>query len=321
MRLAIAIMGEYDACLAPPVPPRHPLMKVGNIHVRRVADIEKLAHPASRGFPRLSKAELEAHAKRLGPHFIDPLTLEIFMSFHTYVVRHGELTMLVDACIGNDKDRPTRPNWHRRHGNFLDKLAAAGVTPDDVDIVMCTHLHADHTGWNTRLVDGRWVPTFPNARYVMAEVEYRHLLTKAARDGRPAADHHGHAYADSVLPVVQSGQADMVSMEHRIAAGIHTEPAPGHTPGGVLLHLEDGGAHAVCIGDLIHHPLQLSDPEMPTGYCEDPEAAARQRAAFCRRYADTETRVLTAHFPSPSAGWIRRDGAAYRFEFDESALG
>lgn len=310
MLLAIADPDEYDACF-----PSEDLMKIGGILVERVADIEKSAHPASRGFPSLSREKLEAHARRLGPNFIDLRTLDLFLSFHTYVVRYGDTTMLVDACVGNDKDRPTRPNWHRRQSDFLQKLAAVGVNPEDVDIVMCTHLHADHVGWNTRLVNGQWVPTFPNARYLMAEVEYRYLLDKVARVGIEA---NHHCYPDSVLPIVEHGQADMVSMSHRVAPGIHTEPAPGHTPGSVLVHLEDGGDHAICVGDLMHHPLQLADPDMPSGYCEDPAAAARQRSAFCRKYADTGTRVLTAHFPAPSAGWIRRDGQAYRFEFDDS---
>ena len=290
-------------------------MQVGSIHIQRVADIEKSAHPASRGFPTLSQEALRGHAERLGPHFIDPKTLDIFLSFHTYVVRCEGRTILVDTCVGNDKDRPTRQNWNRRKGDFLGKLAAAGVTPEDVDIVMCTHLHADHVGWNTRLVNGKWVPTFPNARYLMSELEYRSLVEKVAREGS-GANHH--SYPDSVLPLIEHQQADLVDMSHRVMAGIHMEPAPGHTPGGVLIHIENGGDHAICVGDLIHHPLQMADPDMLSGYCEDPPAAARRRADFCRQYADTQTRVLTAHFVAPSAGWIRRDGKAYHFEFDHS---
>jgi glyoxylase-like metal-dependent hydrolase (beta-lactamase superfamily II) len=284
------------------------------MRVERIADIDKSAHPASRGFPTLTRAALEQHARRLGPHFIDPGTLDIYLSFHTYVVRQGPFTMLVDTCIGNDKERPTRPNWQHRQGDFLAKLAAAGVKPEDVDVVMCTHLHADHVGWNTRLVNGKWVPTFPKARYLMTGVELKSLEDRVAREG-PEVNHH--CYPDSVLPIVKSGQAELIPMEHSVASGVQTEPCPGHSPGSVLVHLEDGGDHAVCIGDLIHHPLQLADPAMPTGYCEDPQAASRQRVRFCERFADTRTRVLTAHFPSPSAGWIRRDGAAYRFDFDQ----
>jgi len=290
-------------------------MQVGNIRIERVADIEKSAHSAERGFPTLTAEMLRAHALRLGPTLIDPDTLELFLSFHTYVVRQGDTTLLVDACIGNDKERPSRPNWHRRQGDFLANLAAAGVKPQDVDALLCTHLHADHVGWNTRLVDGRWIPTFPNARYLMADVELRYLQDKVAREGN-AANHH--CYPDSVLPILEHGQAEIVSMSHRVSKGIYTEPAPGHTPGSVLIHLEDGIEHAICSGDLMHHPLQMADPGMPTQYCEDPQAAARFRTSFCSQYADTPTRVLTAHFPNPSKGWIRCDGKGYRFEFDFS---
>lgn len=288
-------------------------MQVGGIRIQRIADIEKSAHPASRGFPTLTRDQLQLYAMRLGAHFIDPATLDIFLSFHTYLVHCGEKTILIDTCIGNDKDRPTRPNWHRRQGDFLSKLSAAGVAPEDVDVVLCTHLHADHVGWNTRLVNGRWAPTFPNARYLMADEELRYLRDKVGREGNEA---NHHCYPDSVLPVIEHGQADIVTMSHRVAPGIFMEPAPGHTPGSVLIHLEDGAEHAVCVGDLIHHPLQMSDPGMPTGYCEDPQAAARRRVDFCARYADSGSRVLTAHFPAPSAGWIRREASAYRFEFD-----
>lgn len=288
-------------------------MQVGNIRIDRVADIEKSAHPAARGFPTLTKEMLQEQAIRLGPDLIDPGSLDLFMSFHTYVVRQGDATMLVDACVGNDKERPARPNWHRRQGDFLERLAAAGVRPQDVDAVLCTHLHADHVGWNTRLVNGQWVPTFPNARYLMAEVELRHLQDKVAREGNAA---NNHCYPDSVLPVIERGQAELVSTSHRISSGIYTEHAPGHTPGSVLIHIEDGHEHAICTGDLIHHPVQMSDPGMPTQYCEDPPASARLRSSFCRQYADTRTAVLTAHFPYPSKGWIKRDGQAFRFEFD-----
>src|SRR3990172_7697054 len=212
-------------------------MQVGNIRIDRVADIEKSAHPAARGFPTLTKEMLQEHAIRLGPDLIDPGSLDLFMSFHTYVVRQGDATMLVDACVGNDKERPARPDWHRRQGDFLERLAAAGVRPQDVDAVLCTHLHADHVGWNTRLVNGQWVPTFPNARYLMAEVELRHFQDKVAREGNAA---NNHCYPDSVLPVIERGQAELVSTSHRISSGIYTEHAPGHTPGSVLIHIEDG---------------------------------------------------------------------------------
>ncbi len=287
-------------------------MQFGSIEVCRVADMESVQLPTLRGFPTLTQEALRGYAARLGPGMIDPESLDLLISFHTYVVRTGGKVILIDTCIGNDKSRPKRADWHHRQGDFLERLRRVGVAPEDVDVVMCTHLHADHVGWNTRLVNGRWVPTFPNARYLMAETEYQHLREQLRQHGPDVF--HG-CYADSVLPVVESGQAEMVSTSHRVGAGIYTEAVPGHTPGSVLIHLEDGG-HGICTGDLIHHPFQLFCPDMGTRYCADPAQASAQRVAFCERYADTRARLLTAHFPAPSTGRIVRDGKAFSFVFE-----
>jgi len=289
------------------------MLHVGGFEVIRVPDIERLVLPTSRGFPRLTRPMLEEYLRRLGPGLVSPGDLGLVLSFHSWVLRRGDRVFLIDACVGNDKERPDRPKWHRRSSDYLAKLAAAGVRPEQVEAVMCTHLHADHVGWNTRLVDGRWVPTFPRARYVIAEAEYGYWKAEHARLGATAA--HG-SFADSVLPVVQSGQADMVPGNHRVAPGLQLEAAPGHTPGTVLIHVEDRGEHAVCTGDILHHPFQLECPDMPSDYCEDPEASARTRVGICARFADSPTRILTSHFPDPSSGFIRREGSAYRFEFD-----
>jgi glyoxylase-like metal-dependent hydrolase (beta-lactamase superfamily II) len=230
-------------------------------------------------------------------------------------VRTGRYTILVDSCIGNDKDRPTRPKWHRRQGDFLTQLAAAGVTPDDVDFVMCTHLHADHVGWNTRLVNGAWVPTFPKAQYLIAEPEYAHW--KRQHDSNPPEPVLHGSFADSVLPVVQAGQAVMVRMDHEVEAGLHLEPAVGHTPGNVVIHVQNEGRHAVLLGDVLHHPVQLAYPEWSTRFCEDPAQSAKTRRGLIECYADTQTRLVTAHFAAPTFGRAVRDGASFGFVFDD----
>ncbi len=289
------------------------MLPIGQFQIDRLADIEPVRLPSMRGFPLLTKDILTEHARIMGPRFIDPQTLDLFISFHTYVLRINGRVILVDACIGDHKHRPNRPDWHMRQSDFLQRLAGLGVKPEDVDAVMCSHLHADHVGWNTRLVNGQWVPTFPNARYIMAEVEYKHWLARYEREG--VSLNHG-SFADSVLPVVQSGQADMVGMSQQIERGIRLEPAAGHTPGTVFIHVEDGGGHGVLTGDIIHHPIQLAFPGMPTQYCEDPALASKVRVAMCERYANTGTRLLTAHFPAPSSGCILRDGKHFGFAFD-----
>ncbi len=290
-------------------------LRCGRISVDKVVDLDTVPFPAQAIYPDATPEIMRAEQRRLGAHHVDPASLDLLLSFHCFVVRTGGLTILVDTCVGNDKERPTRPPWHRRRGPFLDRLRAAGVAPEDVDIVMCTHLHADHVGWNTQLVDGAWVPTFPRARYLFAEAEFKYW--QRLYDGNPATPIAYGSFADSILPVVASGQADMISTDHRVATGIQLEGAAGHTPGTLLIHVEDGSGHAILCGDILHHPVQMAHPEWSTHFCVNPELSRRNRTGLLCRYADTETRLLTGHFQSPTAGRIRREGAAYRFEFDK----
>lgn len=288
----------------------------GRFSISKIADLENVLYPAQAICPDATEAALREAQPRLGSRLMDPATLQLVMSFNCFVVRTGRHTILVDSCIGNDKERPTRPAWHRRQGPFLDALSALGIAAESVDFVLCTHLHADHVGWNTRLVNGNWVPTFPKAQYIMAETEYRHW--RALHDSRPPEPVLHGSFADSVLPVVDSGQAVMVPMDHEVISGVHLEGAPGHTPGGVVIHVEDGAARAILVGDLMHHPIQVVHPEWSTNFCEDPVLSGRTRVDFVRRHADTGARILTGHFPAPTVGQIRRDGGRHIFAFDDA---
>jgi glyoxylase-like metal-dependent hydrolase (beta-lactamase superfamily II) len=288
----------------------------GRFSISKIADLENALYPPQAIYPDATEVALRTAAKWLGPALVDPQTLHLVLGFNCYVVRTGRHTILVDSCIGNDKERPLRPTWHRRQAPFLDTLKDLGVTPESVDFVLCTHLHADHVGWNTRLVNGAWVPTFPNAQYLIAETEYRHW--RALHDSHPPEPILFGAFADSVLPVVESGQAVMVPMDHEVATGVHLEGAPGHTPGNVVIHVEDGGAKAILCGDLMHHPVQVLHPEWSTNFCVDPVASRRSRIDFVGRHADTGARILTGHFPAPTAGQIRRDGTRHVFAFDDA---
>jgi glyoxylase-like metal-dependent hydrolase (beta-lactamase superfamily II) len=290
-------------------------LRLGRFEISRIAEIEDQRYPGNGMFPDADDAALRELARHLGPKLVDPATLELLVTFNCFIVRSGRHTVLVDSCVGNDKDRPTRPQWHRRQGKFLDQLAAIGVTPEDVDFVLCTHLHADHVGWNTRLVNGAWVPTFPKAQYLIAEPEYAYW--KREHDSHPAEPVLHGSFADSVLPVVRAGQAVMVRMDHQVDAGLHLEAAVGHTPGNVVIHVEDGGRHAVLLGDVMHHPVQMAHPEWSTRFCLDPARSAQTRLDLLRRYADTETRLVTAHFPAPTFGCAVREGNAFGFKFDE----
>jgi glyoxylase-like metal-dependent hydrolase (beta-lactamase superfamily II) len=255
----------------------------------------------------------------LGPGFIDPEADRVYLSFHTYVVRTRHLTILVDTCNGNHKERLSMPAWHRLNTPYLEELAKIGLQPADIDVVLCTHLHADHIGWNTRLVDGQWVPTFPNARYLMGRAEFEHW--HRLHQSGPAMPVNRGSFVDSVLPVVDAGQAVLVETDHVIqrdeSEGVWLEPSVGHTPGHVCVHVEGGGRHALLAGDAIHHPVQLTYPDLAIAADFDRPRAAQTRRSLVERYADTKTMLLTAHFPTPTAGYIVRHKDEFRFRFGE----
>ena len=248
---------------------------------------------------------VERHRAWLAPHFLDDKG-RFLQSIHTFVVRAPGLTVLVDTCVGNDKDRGGRAPFHMMRTPFLDDLKAAGVAPESVDLVVCTHLHVDHVGWNTRLDTGRWVPTFPRARRLFARRECEHWSSENADDTK-------RIMADSVTPVLDAGLADLVAMDHRVSSEMWFEPTPGHTPGHVSVRLASGGAEAVITGDLMHCPVQVAEPDWGSHFDSDPEQARKTRRAFCERYADTAVAVLGTHFHHPTAGRIVRHGSTWRF--------
>lgn len=263
--------------------------------------------------PDSRAAEIAEAAAWLRPHLADASLAHGLLSFHSYVLRTERCTILIDACIGNDKDRGGYPGFHRLNTGWLAELQALGVSPESVDYVLCTHLHADHVGWNTCLRDGRWVPTFPKARYLFARTEYEHRRAGWLADPQYALG----MFADSILPVVESGQALIVDDGHELDGLLTLEPAPGHTPGNLVVRLGRLGepGSAVFSGDVIHHPLQVRFPEWSAAFCEDPVRSAACRRRFVASHADTPTWILPAHFPAPTAGRIRRDGERWRYEF------
>lgn len=241
---------------------------------------------------------LDAHGKML-------------MSFHSFVLRTGRHTILVDTCFGNDKERVMRPHGHRIKSGYLGSLAQVGLQPEDIDFVMCTHLHWDHVGWNTRLVNGQWVPTFPNARYIMARKEYEHWDAMYAKGDTSI---HSVGFGDSVLPVMRAERAVLVEDDHAVEDGVWLEPCPGHTPGNVVINLQSAGARGVFSGDVLHSPFQLARPEWSSRACTDLAASAVSRRKFIDQHADTGNLVMPAHFAAPSWGCIVRHGATFAFK-------
>ena len=287
--------------------------QIGGVDIRRVVEFEAPILDPFVIYPDADAATLLRHQNWLQPRLQDPETGLLILAFHTFVIRTPRHLILVDTCGGNDKPRPQKPRYHMNNWPYLDRLVAAGVQPEEVDFVLCTHLHVDHVGWNTRMVDGRWLPTFPNAKYLFAKDEWA-FWEEEYKSERYTDDPY---YEDSILPVIEAGAAVMVDGDHTIDDWVHLSPTPGHTPGHVCVHIEAGGKHAVMSGDLMHHALQCAEPDWSSCFCVDPAASTATRREFLATHAGTSTLVMPAHFPTPGAGRIIEAGDTWRFKFDD----
>ena len=287
-------------------------LHLGDIRVDRVVVDETTSVAPSEWFAEATPENLAPLLHWAVPRAICPRTGRMNAMYQTYVVRTRHHTILIDTCYGNDKTLPSDPRWNMRTGDtYLADLAAVGAAADSVDFVMCTHLHLDHCGWNTRLHNGRWVPTFPNAKYLLARREVEYTASAAGKDS-------DQVYAESVAPILESGQALLVDMDHALDDQIRFEPTPGHTPGHVAVRMASNGHNAVMCGDLMHSPLQCARPEWGPWFDVDQTQARVTRRAFLEACAATRDLVMTAHFPSPSIGWIDPDAAAFRFRYRDA---
>ena len=254
-------------------------------------------------------------ARRIAPlpsGFLDPDAMTFQFSNHSWIIRVDDRTVLVDPCNGNGRTgRP--PVFNDLDTPYLERLAALGTPADAIDVVFCTHLHNDHCGWNTQLVDGHWVPTFPNATYLFVDAEY-------ARWDPDAAEHHPNdfnvsVFDESVRPVVDAGQATIVSPPHEITPSVSIELAPGHTVGHSMLRLVSEGTCAYFVGDVVHHPVQVFRPELHLPGCDDLAQAVATRRAVFRRASDDRAFVFPAHFAAPHHGCVEVAGDADGEEF------
>jgi glyoxylase-like metal-dependent hydrolase (beta-lactamase superfamily II) len=283
-------------------------LKAGDLTIHRIIEQETTFLPAQELFPDLSGEVLAENraALKAAKALDDSDTL--ILCFQSYIVKTPHHTILVDSCIGNDKPRPTRPKWNMKTDDtYMRGLKEAGLSVEDIDYVMCTHLHVDHVGWNTRLENGKWVPTFPKARYVFAKGEYDYWAAQHEKAEVPP-------FGDSVLPVIAANKAEIVGHDFAIGDHVKILPTPGHTPDHVAFTFGRAREDAVFCGDLMHSPLQLRYPELSPKFDVDPAQAAKTRRSFLERYCETDTLCCTAHFPSPSAGKIRRKGGAFSCE-------
>ena len=284
---------------------------VGDIVVRRILESEQPYLPPEEMFFGPTSEKLAPHLDWLLPTALCPRTGNVVMTMQSYLLRTRRHTILIDTCVGNDKSISIYEPWHKRTGGtYLADLAAAGAHPDEVDFVLCTHLHVDHVGWNTRLVDGRWIPTFANAKYIVARREYEAFLAKAEADAEGAA-----MLEESLAPIFDAGQAVLVDMDHQVDDDVWLEPAPGHTPGHVTVRMTSQNERGVMLGDMIVSPLQCINPDWDFAYDEDRDQARAARHAFLAAHCETDVLVMTAHFPSPSVGHVVSHGEGYRFRY------
>jgi glyoxylase-like metal-dependent hydrolase (beta-lactamase superfamily II) len=272
--------------------------KVGDVRITKVVEHE-LPLPLNGLLRDVPEGAAERHPW-LSPDFLTPEGLAR-LSIHGLVIDTGDRRILVDTCVGNLREGLVMPAMQ---SGFIEALAEAGYGVDDIDTVVCTHLHFDHIGWNTRLVDGRWVVTFPKARYLLGRVEYEHWLVT---DGEYTTNH-----ADTVRPVIDAGAADLVEVDHQVCPQVRLTPTPGHTPGHVSVAIESGGERAVITGDMAHHPLQFAEPQIGAPADTDTALGAKTRRLFLADRLEDGALVIGTHFGGPTAGRIAADGDGWR---------
>ena len=276
------------------------MWQIGNIRIDRILEFEQPLLTPSVLLPASSPERIDHHRRWLEPRLLDPATGCLVIAFHSFLIRTRNSNILVDTCSGNDRQRPHKLRYHMKDWPYLQNLGVAEVRPEEITHVLCTHLHVDHVGWNTRLVNGKWVPTFPNAKYLFSKVEYE-FWNDQFKTGAFQGDPY---YLDCIAPIFDAGLLNLVDMDFELDGGVRLVPTPGHTPGHVCVLVTSAGQSAIMSGDVMHHPVQCAEPHWNSCFCVDQELALRTRLEFLNRYAETRTLVMPAHFPAPAAGLI-----------------
>ena len=274
---------------------------IGKVRITKVVELETVG--STRFILPLASREEIQKLPWLIPHFATEEG-RLKMSIHSLVVETPSRRIVVDTGLGNDKQGRNVPTWNNRDGPFLDTMTAAGFPPDSIDTVLCTHLHVDHVGWNTRLVDGKWVPTFANARYLFGKIEYEHWRDHSDTPDKKAV------FADSVTPIVDAGKAELIASDARLTDEISMIPTPGHSPGHMSIHIRSDGEEGLLTGDVAHHPCQMAHLDWSSTADSDPIRSAETRRELFARFADRPVLVIGGHY---NAGHVRREGDAFKF--------
>jgi glyoxylase-like metal-dependent hydrolase (beta-lactamase superfamily II) len=280
--------------------------KIGDVTVTRIVEMEiPIPWSEEHAFLKEATPDVLKGMAWLFPHFCTPAG-EVILSFHALLVETPSTRIVVDTCIGNDKPRKEL-GMQSLSTPFLEHMKEAGWPPESVDVVVCTHLHVDHVGWNTRLEGGKWVPTFPNARYLIGSEEHRHWSAEGDNDQQ-------QILADSVQPIFDAGLADYVEMDHRICREVQLQPTVGHTPGHVSVVIQSKGETAFITGDALHHPCQMAHPEWRPSVDVFPDRAEATTRRLLKDAADSGALFIGTHFSGPTAGRVVRDGDVWRLE-------
>lgn len=287
---------------------------IGTVKVHRIEEWQGTFSPPADLFAGFASDGWEPHAEEFAPEYYDPASGKLFAFLQSWVLDTGRQRILFDTGAGNDKDRPNLSIFGNLRTDFLGNLAAAGFQPEDIDVVVCSHIHVDHVGWNTRLVEGRWEPTFRNARYVLplADRAYWDPQDEAAGPAGIGAAVNAGMFDDSVRPIIEAGRAEWAEDGFEVDDGLVLRACPGHTPGSMMMDVASGGETAMFVGDVVHHPAQIYRPEWNSIFCEEPEQARDTRRRVLDLAAEREALLIPAHFGGSHMARVLRDGSGFR---------
>lgn len=313
----------------------NPEYHVGKLTVTKVWELDLDDFAATQLLPDIQQETLANDPAALDSRTYNPANRKVKLSVHSWLVRDGTRTILIDAGSGNDKDRPKLKALDHLHTPYLTRLMATGVSPEEIDYVLLTHLHADHVGWNTQFRDGRWVPTFPSATVVCSRLEWRYAEALSVGDkqmiqavqseaglGEPNRTPLKGVFEDSLAPIEGAGLLRQINVDgSEVLEGIRYVPTPGHSIDHAAIVISSEGEEAIFGGDVVHHPLEMSHPEIVSMFCEFPDAARTSRRALFDRASESRIPFYSSHFPASSVGRVTRHATGYGWKFleDETA--